>query len=287
LAETLKSLDDFDFDIGEIGFDDSFLPDEEPTQGNIEDDLIPDTEDNEFGVQLGDVWKLGEHRLMCGDSTKKENVELLMNGEKADMVFTDPPYGMNLNTSYSDKVNPKGNWEHKPKNYGKIIGDNNDFCAKFILDNFSNTKEIFLFGGDYYSHTLPSNSGSWIVWDKTTNESLDKTIGSCFELCWSKQKHKRKIARIKWRGIYGTEKEDIRTRVHPAQKPVLLIEWFFESWGKDKTNIVDLFLGSGSTLIACEKTNRKCYGMELDPHYCSVIIKRWQDFTGQTASKVA
>ena len=79
-----------------LGFDDSFLGDDEPTQVNIEDDLVPDTEENEFGVQLGDVWQLGEHRLMCGDSTKKENVDLLMDGEKADMVFTDPPYGIGL-----------------------------------------------------------------------------------------------------------------------------------------------------------------------------------------------
>ena len=115
LAETLKSLDDFEFDIGEIGFDDSFLDDDEPPQGNIEDDVVPDTEENEFGVQLGDVWQLGEHRLMCGDSTSKDNVERLMDGEKADMVHTDPPYNVN----YSNQNRPKAG----KKDLGRIAND--------------------------------------------------------------------------------------------------------------------------------------------------------------------
>ena len=104
-------------------------------------------------------------------------------------------------------------------------------------------------------------------------------------MCWSKNKHKREIARIKWAGIFGMEKEHDKKRVHPTQKPMLLTEWFFNKWGKGLSIIVDLYLGSGSTLIACEKTNRICYGMELDTKYCDVIIERWEQFTGQKAKK--
>ena len=90
-------------------------------------------------------------------------------------------------------------------------------------------------------------------------------------------------ARILWSGHHGMGKNDETRRVHPTQKPVELHEWFFEHFGNNKNVILDLFLGSGSTLIACEKTNRKCYGIEIDPRYCSVILKRWEDYTGKTA----
>ena len=110
---------------------------------------------------------------------------------------------------------------------------------------------------------------------------MDKMFGSSFELCWSKSKHKREIARVLWAGYFGMGGEDTKQRVHPTQKPIDLVIWFFERYKGNK--VIDLFLGSGSTLIACEKTGRKCYGMELDPHYCDVIIKRWEDYTGKKA----
>jgi len=103
-------------------------------------------------------------------------------------------------------------------------------------------------------------------------ESLDKSIGSAFELCWSKQKHKREIARILWNGFTAKEKNE--SRVHPTQKPIKLAEWFFNNWGKQNDLIADLFLGSGSTMVASHQLKRKCYGMELEPKYCQVIIDR-------------
>ena len=111
-------------------------------------------------------------------------------------------------------------------------------------------------------------------------------FGSCFELCWSKQRHKREIARIKYAGLFGTEREDIKKRLHPTQKPVLLCQWFLDKFSKIDNLVLDLFGGSGSTLIACEKLNRKCRMMEIDEHYCDVIIKRWEDFTGQKAELI-
>ena len=272
------------FDVGELlewGFSEDELQFTEPdVQGLTDDDDIPEVE--ESITKQGDLWILGEHRLLCGDATKKEDVEALMGGEKADMVFTDPPYGMDLDTDYS-KIKGSKNARIKGggKKYKPVIGDDKEFDPNFILN--MDCEEIFLWGADYYHKHLPSE-GSWVVWDKRGSDDADKIIGASFELCWSKKRHKKDIARIKWMGAYGVK--EARNRLHPTQKPTELAEWFFNNWGKDKTTILDLFLGSGSTLIACEKTKRKCYGMEIDPHYCDVIVKRWEDFTGNKAERI-
>ena len=138
------------------------------------------------------------------------------------------------------------------------------------------------------------NDGSFIVWDKRANEggtieqdeSSDKMFGSCFELCWSKTKHKRDIARVKWAGMFGMNQTTDAKRVHPTQKPIALVAWFLNRYGKEGDIVADLFGGSGSTMIACEQLGRKCRMMELDPHYCTVIIARWEKLTGQKAIKL-
>lgn len=216
------------------------------------------------------------HRLLCGDSTDKADVEKLMDGEKADMVFTDPPYGIDLDTDYDSRYKQKGN------KYRKIENDNKGFDPRFILNQaFPKTKEVFLWGAHNYAHLLPPGSKhTYVCWDKS-NEGQDRARTIDFELCWSKNRHKQAIVRKLWKGYTAKEKGELR--VHPTQKPVEVCEWFFERWGKGLTNVVDLFGGSGSTLIACEKTNRKCFMSEIDPHYCSVIIERWQNFTGKKA----
>ena len=256
---------------------------------DIEDEVIEDNipEVHHPISKLGDIWQLGNHRLMCGDSTDKECVDKLMNGKKADMVFTDPPYGMNLDTDFSGMKSKLFKGKTGGSDYTKVIGDNDDFKPELIttiFNNFNYCKEIFTWGADYYAELLPNkNDGSWIVWDKRLNDSADKMYGSCFELCWSKNKHKRDIARIKWAGIFGMEKQDTKNRVHPTQKPINLIFWFLNKYSKKNDLIVDLFGGSGSTLIACEYLNRNCYMMELDPKYCDVIITRWERLTGRKA----
>jgi len=283
LGEQLQALYEDGYAIADIGFDWEDNNKAGGGGGLTDDDEVPEVEENVFGVKRGDIWQLGEHRLMCGDSTSKDDVDRLMAGEKADMVFTDPPYGMNLNTDFS-KIKGTQNKGGGKNKYKPIEGDLNYFdLPSFIVDLAS---DVFLWGAEYYKNSIPLG-GSWVVWDKVITESLGKSIGSNFELCWSKLKHKRDIARIKWSGFYGFENEDTPKKIHPTQKPVALAEWFFDRWGKDKNLVVDLFLGSGSTLIACEKTNRKCYGSEIDAHYCSVIIKRWQDFTGKEACKTS
>jgi DNA modification methylase len=239
---------------------------------------------------LGDLYEIGEHRLLCGDSTDSDQVAKLMNGQKADMVFTDPPYGMKLNADYSGAKSSLSFFGEKRvkggKKYDNVIGDHDDFTPELIntiFACFKDCKEIFIWGADYFAELLPNkNEGSWVVWDKRANgnddlqadNSSDKMYGSTFELCWSKNKHKRDIARVKWAGIFGTEKEFDHKRHHPTQKPALLPQWFFNKWGKENDLIADLFLGSGSTMVASHQLKRKCFGMELDPKYCDVIVKR-------------
>lgn len=285
LSKALTELCEVNFDVGEIGFDETFVKGHvrEDAKGNIEDDEVPDVPKNIHNVTRGQVWKLGEHRLMCGDSTVEADVAKLMYGQKADMVFTDPPYGMSLDTDFTHLKGSIPSNKGVGKKYDKVLNDDVEFNPTFLFKLFAGVKEQFWFGADYYCRSLEYNKGSWIVWDKTLTESADKSIGSNFELCWSAQKHKREIARIKWSGFYGMEKDDLKTRVHPTQKPVILAEWFFDHWGNETKTVVDLFGGSGSTLIACEKTSRKCFMMELDEHYCSVIIERWQKYTGNKA----
>ena len=288
LKVELEELNDLEFDISLLGFEDKEIESllSEPTEGLTDEDAVPDLPE-EPTTKLGDLWILGEHRLLCGDSTSIDAVDKLMDGNKADMVFTDPPYGMFLDTAMSERKTKKDNWVSKPKKYDKVIGDHEDFKPELITSILDiDAKEVFIWGADYFAELLPKkNDGSWIVWDKRAGVESMKWSTSEFELCWSKKRHHRKIARITWSGILGTEQEhDGKSgRVHPTQKPTKLAVWFFDNWGSDNDLVVDIYLGSGSTLIAAEKTNRKCYGMELDPKYCDVIIQRWEEFTGNKA----
>jgi len=294
--DTLKvELDNIgEIDMSEFGFNLDGIG-EEPQE--VQEDEPPAEDEVQTRCKRGDLWKLGNHRLLCGDSTSAEDVARLMDGEKADMVFTDPPYGMNLDTDYSSmksKLAIANDKDLKGSKYAQGLVD--EFNPEMISMVLSlNAQETFLWGADYYAEILPNkNNGSWIVWDKRANDnndieqdlSSDKMFGSCFELCWSKKKHKRDIARIKWAGVFGLEKEFDHQRQHPTQKPIALVQWFLDRYSKDNQNVVDLFGGSGSTLIACEQLNRKCYTMELDEHYCDVILQRWENLTGQTAELI-
>lgn len=240
---------------------------EEP---EVEEDEAPEVdEQGEPESRLGEIYQLGRHRVMCGDSTDKDSVELLMDGQKADAVLSDPPYGMDLDTDFSNMTSD--NSFASGKKHSKVIGDSEQFDATYISGL---AKEVILFGADYYVDTLPNfgKEGSWMVWDKRSSESQDKGFGSNFETIWSKTRHKRWILRHEWFGFFtGGEKREYE---HPTTKPVKLLADILTKV-KLGNNIVDLFLGSGSTLIACEQTDRTCYGMELDPKYVDVIRKRY------------
>jgi DNA modification methylase len=241
-----------------------------------------------WGVESGQLWKLGEHRLICGDCTDRAVVERVMGGEKAGALLNDPPYGMRLDADFSGMVNHLDFANEKGvKNgnkYSDVIGDDKDYDASPIMAIFSDVKEQFWFGADYYSTTLGDtmHEGAWIIWDKRLDESADKMYGSCFEMLWSRQKHKRDILRHKWAGIFGTEHEPQRGRMHPNQKPIELYEDILTRYTDKDAVIVDCYAGSGTTLIACERLSRKCRAVEISPAYVAVAIDRWVTMTGGT-----
>lgn len=265
----LKDLPNVDVDLA--GIKDFKLVEVEKLEPGCDEDEVPEHVDPK--TKLGDIYQLGNHRLLCGDSTSIDAVEKLMGGEKADFVYMDPPYGMNLNTNYARSDREVG------RSYSPVIGDDQDFDPRFYLEFFKDAREHFWWGADYYCEFIPKG-GAWVVWDKK-KEDLDASIGTGFELCWSKLPHKRMLARFLWSGF--TAKERNETRVHPTQKPIALHEWFFEKWGKPDDKVVDLYGGSGSTLIACEKTQRKCFMMELNPKYVDTIVARWEKYSGKKA----
>ena len=232
--------------------DDYELPNE------IQTDIVP-----------GDLLEIGHHRLLCGDSTDSDQVAKLMNGEKADMVFTDPPYGI----SHSGKgitAPTKSGRIVEGNNFGEILGDGDVNAAvdsfNLIYSLYPNALHIW-WGANYYSSILPNGFG-WLVWDK---ERVGDTFSGA-ELAFVNKGVKVDVFRHMWHGI-AKASESGEKRLHPTQKPVALVEWCFKNYEAGE-KILDLFLGSGSTMVAAHQLKRKCYGMELDPKYCQVIIDR-------------
>ena len=283
LEAQLGGLEDIEeIDLKDIGFDDDDLneflgerelTDEEKAEQAKKDDAVPDVAQNEYGVKLGDIWLLGDHRLMCGDSTDKDQVGLLMDGAKADMVFTDPPYGIRESSKdHSSRGKLAKPTIYKRSNWDDSIPDKAGFDLMV-----ANSKHQVIFGGNYFTQYLNATP-SWIVWNKKNGAN---DFADC-ELAWTSHKKACRLYEQTWNGMI--REGETGKRVHPTQKPIALAEWCFEKYG-DPKSVLDLFLGSGSTLIACEKTDRRCYGMEIDPHYISVIIKRWEEYTGEKALK--
>ena len=288
-----KNTGDFDIDILANEFDIDELVDwgfkhidldiniDKITEGNTEDDHIPEVKESR--VKLGDVWQLGNHRLMCGDSTKESDVEKLMNGQKADMVFTDPPYGIN----YSSNMRTKTEKFEELKNDNIFLNQWIPLINKFsdgfvyvwtswkVLDTWLNMcKEI----GELTNMIIWSKGGGGMG-------DLKKTFLSDYEIALVYNRD-NEIAGKRLGSVWEVNKDKGKEYKHPTQKPVELSEIAIKNTSIKNNIILDLFLGSGSTLIACEKTNRICYGMELDTKYCDVIIKRWEQFTGQKATKL-
>ena len=257
--------DGFDLDL--IGFSveelDALMKDpEQLTEGLTDEDATPDLPE-EPKTKVGDIYILGSHRLMCGDSTSLNDVDKLMQGVYPDLIHTDPPYGMNA-VSKSSVLK---------KNYKvDILGDDNPDVAKdafnLIFGLYPESKHIW-WGANYYSSALP-DSECWLVWDKNNGQS-DQT--DC-ELAWA---NFRSVVR------QFTQASEKTNRVHPTQKPVSLMEWIIKRFKLSAKTIADFFGGSGSTLIAAEKNGIQAFIMEFDPKFCDVIVKRWEDFTGKKA----
>ena len=274
-------LEDLAGDFGKLmGFSEDELVDllrgDEATEGLTDEDAVPDAPEVPVTVE-GDVWLLGRHRLMCGDSTSIDAVERLMGGVKADMVFTDPPYGVDYKGINNDDRggleellrSSFANYLASSKNGASIYVFHSDKCADIFHVVF---REFFHFS-------------SIIVWAKNSLTLSRTDYQSQHEPClygWMNNGSHTFHGDRKQTSLWKFDKE--RVDGHTTPKPVALIERALSNSSKGGDVISDLFGGSGSTLIACEKNHRDCRMMELDPKYCDVIIKRWQEFTGEKAT---
>jgi DNA modification methylase len=279
---------------------DVWQPEEEPTEGLTDPDEVPEAPE-EPKTKLGDLYILGEHRLLCGDSTKAEDVEKLMNGEKADMVFTSPPYNSGnggYRTDYNGKLSKFYNQNSDDRTEVEWV----DFCNKVLnlcRANMTNKESPVIWNVMYtarcrkgYGESLFCGSHGLkvhetICWDKghgfptASGGILSRNWELIFVLSegdkYNTTQGKNEVRWAKW-DISRPQQQETHKATFPielAERAIL--EFIYEG------RIFDPFLGSGTTLIAAEKTGRKCYGMELDPKYCDVIVKRWEDFTGKKA----
>lgn len=269
-------LEDLDFGGFDFGFDIDSLDDLFEDEKEIEEDEIP--EKAETRCKLGDLWQLGEHRLICGDSTDVAVIDRLMDGVKAKLLLTDPPYGIKADKGFSgaDGFNGKG----KPieRRHYKDEWDS-ERPEKDVFDHICLMAEnAIIFGGNFFTDELPVGN-HWLVWNK---HNTMPTFSDA-ELAWTNIKRNSvKIYDVEWNGLIGKEKE----RFHPTQKPVKLFADILNDYTEENDAVCDFFGGSGSTLIACEQLNRKCYMCELDEHYCDVIIQRWENLTGKKAIRI-
>jgi DNA modification methylase len=274
----LQELYDIGYDVDLIGFTDEELEDMDiDLEGDLKvideskADDVPEIVENPV-IKLGDLIELGNHRLLCGDSTSEEDVKRLMDGKKADMVFTDPPYGVSYDS---------------PSDKHKIIKNDDVFLDGWIplVQKYS---KGFIFMWTSYQ-VLPEwikitepfgRMTNMVVWAKGGGGlgDLYKRFATDYELAlvWNRGES-LKNKRIG--SVWSINKDAGASYVHPTQKPVELMEKGILNCSFAKSIIMDLFLGSGSTLIACENLNRKCYGMELDEKYAQVIVQRWCDYT--------
>lgn len=264
------------FDIQTLGIP-NFEVEKNSKAPEKDEDAVP-TKPRRAQTRLGDIYQLGDHRLMCGDSTSLKDVSKLMGRSSADLVFTDPPYGINA-VSADGKVGG-GTKQAPAKTYRPVLGDESTVVARGAYKVIETLKipKLVIWGGNYFTDFLPP-SPCWLIWDKQRPEGLTFADG---EVAWTNFTSPLKFIRHRWDG-YHKASERGQDRVHPTQKPAFLGEWCIKEYGEGAKNVLDLFGGSGSTLIACEKTGRAAFLMELDAGYCDVIVSRYEQFTGKKA----
>ena len=279
LATMLKEQQDAGFDLAAMGSDDetlrqmlqelgdSYLGDEQEEE-EYDYELLPE---GPTRTSVGELWQLGKHRLLVGDSTSVNNVSKLLQGVSDILLVTDPPYGINLNSEWQNDVHKKQGkaLNHNP---GSIAND----AGEITSDLFLPWPRRVVFGFPYLSDSLATG---WFVWDKEpgfTGRSLTSPVEMAYSTTWKGFR----VERLLWSG-YMRESGSEEKVGHPTQKPIRLISSILERHGD--TSVLDLFLGSGTTLLACERLDKQCYGIELDPKYADVILKRWEAETQQTA----
>jgi len=289
IMQDLKEFEEFDLDL--LGIKDFRIV--EPTiEPQCDEDEVPDKV--EPRTKLGDIYQLGRHRLMCGDSTSIDAVEKLMNGERADICFTSPPYnvGRTPNGNEQKYLNDSDNREES---------EFCDFLYEFTSTALTVCDYVFsniqsLSGNKIalidYLYKMKSHYADTIIWDKMTAEPAmaKNVLNSRFEYIHVfSHRANRVIGSVEFRGTlenvfqFNSRKDKEYAHIHKATFPVSFAEHFITNFASK--SVLDTFGGSGTTMISCEKTNRKCFMMELDPHYCDVIVARWEKYTGQVATR--
>jgi DNA modification methylase len=289
----LEFAEDIDLNFDEIALPDSvidFTDATEPTETEGDDEAPEVDEKSEPVSKRGEMYELGNSILMCGDSTNAEDVARLMGGEKISLVLTDPPYGISVvqGNSVGGLEPPTfgtvgGGKICKVHTYEKIIGDETTETAKKSFEIYSELSENqIIFGGNYFTDFLPP-SRCWLVWDKENTGNFADA-----ELAWTSFDKGVKLYKHLWNGMSreGNRKDEGKTRVHPTQKPVGMLQKILEDFtGKGET-VLDVFGGSGSTLIACEGTERKCLMIEMSENYCDVIRRRYTQWAKENGKPI-
>ena len=218
-------------------------------------------------MQYGEIITLGRHKLMCGDATNREDIFRLLDGERVNLVLTDPPYGVRSVDRRTGKIGSGS------MIYPEVIGDTNtDMIREHYHIIRSICNNLIIWGGQNFTNFLPPSMG-WLFWDKCKNcETLSFGDG---ELAWSNISTKIKKYEFKWNGFCRDGNRDLNAKIHPNQKPVELHAKILEDFTQPDDVILDCFGGSGTTLIAAEITGRTCYMMEISPEYCEIIRERY------------
>jgi DNA modification methylase len=295
LRVELEAIREDDYDLSVIGFSDDELadllidPEAVQAAGNTDDDAVPEEQETAV-TAAGDVWVLGAHRLLCGDSTQMDAVEKVLAGGLADMVFTDPPYNVNYGATMKDKL--RGNKR-------KIANDNlGDDFERFLYDACVNilavTKgAVYICMSSSELHTLEKAfreaGGHWstfVIWAKNTFTMGRSDYQRQYEpiLYGWKEGTDHYWCGARDQGDVWFVKKPVANDLHPTMKPVELVERAIRNSSKGRDTVLDPFGGSGTTLIACEKAGRAARLIELEPKYCDVIVRRWQEFTGREAT---
>lgn len=284
-----KNTGEFDFDILANSFETSDLLDWGFDEKDLKIDM--DTEEDDFDTtppvepvtKVGDLYQLGNHRLLCGDATKTEDVERLMEGTKADMVFTDPPYG----------VNYQSNMRVKSDKFSVIDGDEKIDEAG-VITSFAHSVGWVLICTSWKvlkqwldALTQLGDPQNIIIWDKGGGGigDLKHSLSTDYEVILAYNRGAEIVGK-RIGSVWDIGKDGASTYEHPTQKPIGLSALAMQTFSLQDNTVLDLFGGSGSTLIASEQLNRHCYMMELDPGYCDVIVNRWEKFTGKKAELV-